>query len=285
MPVLTISRMQGALGDEIAQSLAERLGFHLVNRHDLARLASGPPGSHYEPAWEHSLQDVERSPSFVHRLTADRRRYARFLRHAVVELTAQDNVIIVGLGAGQFLQGLRQVVCSLVVAPEEVRVARLIEAANTQAAAEHVLSHEEARKLVRRHERDTAGYMRYLFQIDWLDAYHWDLVINTGRFSVDEAVAILASAVEGGLLTPGTDDEQRLADLTLTSRAETALSDLDALWVEGMGVQAHHGRVVLEGTVTGEAEREAAEEMVRAVDGVQGIDNNLRIQDPKLPWD
>lgn len=143
MPVLTISRMPGALGDEIAQSLAEQLGFRLVSRQELPRLASGPPGSRDEPAWEHSLQDAERSPSFFQRLTADRRRYARSLRRAVVELAQQGNVIIVGLGGGQVLHGLHQVLRTLVIAPEEVRVARLIEA-NVRAAREHVLSHEEA---------------------------------------------------------------------------------------------------------------------------------------------
>jgi cytidylate kinase len=283
MPVLTISRMPGALGDEIAQSVAEQLGFRLVSRQELARLASGPPGSRDEPAWEHSLQDAERSPSFFQRLTADRRSYARSLRRAVVELAQQGDVIIVGLGGGQVLQGLHQVLRTLVIAPEEVRVARLIEA-NVRAAREHVLSHEEARTLVRRHERDTAGYMRYLFQIDWLDACHWDLVINTGRFSLDEAVAILAATVQGGLLIGGPGDRHRLADLVLTGHVEKALSDLDTLWIDGMDVQAHRGRVVLDGTVTCEAERGLAEETVRAVDGVQGMDNKLRIQNPELPW-
>ncbi len=286
MPVVTISRMLGALGDEIGEALAEHLGFRLVSRQDLVRLTC-QPGNHDEPGWEHSLQEAERSPSFLERLSVDRRRYARLLRRVVVELVDQDKVIIVGLGAGQFLQGLPQVLCSLMVAPDEVRVVRVIEA-NAQAAhasMEHVLSHEEARKLVRRRDRDTTGYMRYLFQIDWRDACHWDLVINTGRFRVDEAVAILASVVQGGQLTPGPDDRQRLADLMLTGRVEAALNDLaglwvdglDVRWVDGLDVRSRDGRVVLEGTVNEAAERDAVGETVQAVEGVRAIDNNVRV--------
>jgi hypothetical protein len=124
--------------------------------------------------------------------------------------------------------------------------------------------------------------MRYLFNIDWMDPQHWDMVINTGRFGVPQAVEIVASIVEGGHLEPTAADRQRLGNLLLASRVESTVLGDPSVWVNGLKVVAQDGHVRLEGEVITEEDRDAVEQVVRAIEGVQTIDNDQRVQPPPL---
>ena len=209
MAVITISRLPGALGDTLAAALAERLQYRLVERAQLMQLCEQLVGS--DLGWERSPELRQRSASLWGRLNAEPGRYDGVLRRVTTNLAEQDNVVIVGLGAGQLLRGLRQVLRVQVVAPEELRVERLMEWGFEQSAGP--LTRDQARDRLRHRERESAAYIRYLFQIDWLDPQHWDLVLNTGRFSVTEGVQVVSGIVESGLLQATPTDRQQLADL------------------------------------------------------------------------
>ena len=124
--------------------------------------------------------------------------------------------------------------------------------------------------------------MRYLFNIDWMDPQYWDLVINSGRFSVAETVEIVASIVSSGALEPSALDRQRLANLALASRVEATVLGDPTVWVNSLKVVAQEGRVRIDGEVITEEDRDAVEQVVRTVDGVRTVDNDLRVQPPPL---
>ena len=278
MAVITISRHPGSLGDTIARALAERLHYRIVERRELVRLAERIGGS--DVAWDRAPELRERSPSFWERLNEERRRYASVLRRVTTQLAEEDDVVIVGLGGGQLLKGLSNVLRLQVIAPMDVRMERVMERGFDDVAGP--LSRDRARDLIRKADRDTSGYMRYMFNIDWLEAHNWDLVINTGRFSVTETVEIVASIVSSGALEPSALDRQRLANLALASRVEATVLGDPTVWVNSLKVVAQEGRVRIDGEVITEEDRDAVEEVVRSVDGVRLIDNDLRVQPPPL---
>jgi len=278
MGVITVSRHPGSLGDTLARSLAERLQYRLVARGELVQLAERLGGS--DIAWDRSPELRERSPSFWERLNEERRRYVSVLRRAVTLLAEEDDVVIVGLGAGQFLRGLSHVLRLQVIAPPEVRLERVMERGFDDVPGP--LSRDKARELIRKADQNSAGFLRYLFNIDWMEPQHWDLVINTGRFSVQEVTMLVAAIVESGMLEPSVTDRQRLANLGLASRIEaTVLSD-PSVWVNGLKVLAQDGRVRLDGEVITEDDREAVEQVVLAIEGVRLVENDLRVQPPPL---
>jgi cytidylate kinase len=278
MAVITISRHPGALGDTIARALAQRLNYRLVERHELVQLAERIGGP--DVAWDRAPELRERSPTFWERLNEERRRYASVLRRAMTELAEQDDVVIVGLGGGQLLKGLANVLRLQFIAPMDIRLERVMERGFDDIVGP--LGREQARELIRKHDRDISGYMRYMFNIDWLEAQHWDMVINTGRFSVAEVVELVGAIVDSGALEPTSVDRQRLANLALACRVEaTVLSD-PTVWVNGLKVVAQDGRVRLQGEVITEEDREAVEQIVRGMDDVRYVENDLRVQPPPL---
>jgi osmotically-inducible protein OsmY len=52
--------------------------------------------------------------------------------------------------------------------------------------------------------------------------------------------------------------------------------------VNGLRVVAQDGRVRIEGEVITEEDRDAVEQVVRMIEGVRQIDNDLRVQPPPL---
>ena len=278
MGVITVSRVPGSLGDTLARALADRLQYRLVERTELVRLAERIGGP--DVAWERSPELRERSPSFWERLNEERRRYASVLRRVTTHLADEGDVVIVGLGAGQLLKGLSNVLRLQVIAPADVRLERVMERGFDDIAGP--LSRDRARELIRSNDRESTGYMRYLFNIDWMDPQHWDLVINTGRFTVPEAVNVVAAIVDSGMLEPSAADRQRLGNLVLASRVESTVLGDPSVWVNGLKVVAQDGRVRLEGEVITEDDRDTVEQVVRAIDGVRAIDNDLRVQPPPL---
>jgi cytidylate kinase len=278
MAVITISRHPGSLGDTIARALADRLHYRLVERRELIQLAERIGGP--DVAWDRAPELRERSPSFWERLNEERRRYASVLRRVTTHLAEEDNVVIAGLGAGQLLKGLSNVLRLQIIAPMDVRIERIMERGFDDVPGP--LSRDRARDLIRSNDRDSAGYMRYLFNIDWMEAQNWDMVLNTGRFSVNEAVDIVAAIVESGALEPTPLDRQRLANLALASRVEATVLGDPTVWVNGLKVVAQEGRVRIEGEVITEEDRDAVEQVVRLIEGVRLVDNDLRVQPPPL---
>jgi cytidylate kinase len=278
MAVITISRHPGSLGDTIARAIAERLNYRLVERGELVQLAERIGGS--DVAWDRAPELRERSPTFWERLNEERRRYASVLRRVTTQLAEEGDVVIVGLGSGQLLRGLSNVLRLQIIAPMDVRMERVMERGFDDIAGP--LTRDQARDLIRKHDRDISGYMRYLFNIDWLEPQHWDLVINTGRFNVADTVEIVAAIVDSGTLEPSSLDRQRLANLALASRIDAIVLGDPTVWVNGLKVVAQDGRVRLEGEVITEEDRDAVEQIVRAIEGVRQTDNDLRVQPPPL---
>ncbi|HEY2592306.1 MAG TPA: cytidylate kinase family protein [Chloroflexota bacterium] len=278
MAVITISRHPGSLGDTIARALADRLGYRLVERSELIRVAERIGGT--DVAWDRAPELRERSPSFWERLNEERRRYASVLRRATTQLAEEGDVVIVGLGGGQLLKGLSNVLRLQIIAPMDIRLERVMERGFDDVAGP--LSRDQARDLIRRADRDTNGYMRYMFNIDWLEAHNWDLVINSGRFSVNETVEMVAAIVASGMLEPSTLDRQRLGNLALASRVEATILGDPTVWVNGLRVVAQDGRIRVEGEVITEEDREAVEQLVQAIEGVRHVENDLRVQPPPL---
>jgi cytidylate kinase len=76
-----------------------------------------------------------------------------------------------------------------VVAPLDLRVMRVAE--------EHGVTLEDARRRVIHRQNRRAAFIKQSFNADVADPVHYDMVINTGKLSMDAAVGAIIGCIVG----------------------------------------------------------------------------------------
>src|SRR5438093_494155 len=160
MAIITISRLTGSGGREIATATAESLKFQFIDRHAMDVVID---------------QQFPVRTEQLSRIKKDRRVYAEMVRSAIAELAAVHNVVILGSG-GQFL--FARLAASLhvqIVAPLPYRIARVMRFAHTDRAG--------AERIIDERDREKEMFLRTLYSKDWRDPAFYDLVLNIDQFS------------------------------------------------------------------------------------------------------
>src|SRR5262249_10855683 len=156
-------------------------------------------------------------------------------------------LVIVGLGGVSLLRDLSHVLKVLTVAPMDVRVDRVSRMGTLDRPVP--VDRDQAARLVRRSDRQREGYLRYMFNIEWLDAQIHDVIINTGTLSMDTVVDALAHVAQRPELRPSPESTDHLENLALASRVEAALVNNAGIWIHGLRVSADRGKVTITGEV------------------------------------
>ncbi len=267
MAIITIARQIGSLGNEIAADVAQRSGYTLV---DQARLQEA---AEQYGMLKSELEEVhERRPTLVTRyLTMRHRAYLDMIQTIIYEHARADDVVILGRGATVLLSDVPSALHVNMFASFERRV-------------EVVMAHEGitrplAERIVRESDHDRAGYMRYLFDCDWMDPLLYDIMINTDVITREHACDVIVQAAHAKELLDAHDQSLMILDNhILVRRVEEAL--LKAKQVNPRHISASvatAGVVKLMGIVNSEKEKLAAESVVRAVPGVFDVDNELYV--------
>src|SRR5881275_2915474 len=160
MAIITISRLTGSGGREIASLTAEALNFQLIDRATMDTVID---------------QQFPVRTELLSQIKKDRRLYDEMVRSAIAELARSHNVVILGSGA-QFL--FARVAASLhvqIVAPLPYRIARVMRVAQ--------VDRQEAEKIIADRDREKETFIRTLYGKDWRDPAHYDLIVNIDHFS------------------------------------------------------------------------------------------------------
>ena len=167
MAIITIARQMGSLGSETAAYVAQRLDYTLVDQAKLQQAAED------YGMLKSELEEVhERRPTLVTRyLTMRHRAYLDMIQTIIYQYARADDVVILARGATVLLSDVPSALHVNVFAPFERRVEVVM--------AREGIARPIAEQIVRESDQDRAGYMRYLFDQDWMDPLLYDVMINT----------------------------------------------------------------------------------------------------------
>ena len=203
--LITVSREYGAGGSELGVLLGQLLGWPVMDHEVVRQLAARLSCDEGEV-----VAMDEHAPSFLERLasvatvtapesrahstpwTTDPDCVAAAAREVLLEAARHPPVIIVGHGGNCLFRGRADVLRVRVVAPFEVRVQRVARrtgAPPTRAIAE-----------VRRRDADRQHYLQRYYKSDMNDACGYDLQINTGTVSLEEAARLVLDLVQSDAL-------------------------------------------------------------------------------------
>ena len=182
MTVITISRQLGSLGTTLGRMVGARLGYNLVHRdliNQAARMASSPDMA-LATIDELGLLGIELEES-------QQQAYLQAVQAVIKDFGQEGNVVIVGRAVQAILQNHPSAFHLRVVAPLETRIRRIVEA--------HDISPQAARAQIEDSDRYRAEYLQRLYNIRWDDSTLYDLIINTGRMTMDAAAELVVTAV------------------------------------------------------------------------------------------
>lgn len=192
MAVVTISREYGTQSRELAARLAEKLGYEHVGKGLLADIArelnvsEGEAEVFSRAASSRILRLVDKYTCSIVQKVVDREhgcldddKYFNATRKLVEKLYDAGDVIILGWGGQCILKGRDRVLHVRLTKDMGAKIQAVMDVQKLDAAA--------ARRLVETEEDDMAAYIRQYFNEDWNDARLYDLVIDMGRNTVDQA--------------------------------------------------------------------------------------------------
>jgi cytidylate kinase len=196
MAVITISNEFTTRSHQVAAGAAERLGYEYVGDELLARIARELNLSRHEAdtfrqaSRTSILRFVDRyTCSIVQRVVdgehgcLDDRAYYEKTRELVERIYEEGNAIIVGWGSQCILKAKPGTLHVRLKKETELKVRELVE--------NQEYSRKAAEQKVRQEEADLRAYIRQYFNEDWNDARLYDLVIDMGATTVEQAVALI----------------------------------------------------------------------------------------------
>jgi cytidylate kinase len=267
MAIITIARQLGSLGNEIAADVAQRLNYTLVDQMKLQAAAEAYGMLKAE------LEEVhERRPTLVTRyLTMRHRAYLDMIQTIIYQSAGADDVVILARGATVLLSDVPSALHVNIFAPFERRVEVVM--------ARESISRSLAEQVVRENDQDRAGYMRYLFNRNWMDPLLYDVMINTNVITREHACELIVEAAHAKELLDAHDQSRViLSNHILLRQAEEELLKAKQVNPRHISVSVTTpGVIKLTGIVNSEKEKLAAESVVRTVAGVSEVENELYV--------
>ena len=181
MSAITISRQLGSLGEEVAQAVADRLGYRVVSRELITQAAQRARLPELALATIDDLGLLGLKPS-----KQDRRTYQEAVHELMHEMAVTGDVIIVGRAGQVILSDDPTVLHVKVIAPAWLRAERVARAQDIplENALEQVKSSDKYRK----------KYLRRNYRVRWDDPQLYDVIINTARMTPEEAACLICQA-------------------------------------------------------------------------------------------
>lgn len=189
-PVITISREPGSGGKIVAQGIAESMALDIFHQEVVHQMADSSQVSArlVETLDEKGLTILE---DWINSLVKTRHlwpdQYLQHLMKVIGTIGKHGSAVIVGRGAN-FVLPREKRLSVRIVAPQQFRIENV--------AREYGVPAEEAKRRVIRTESDRRSFVRKYFNSDIADPLNYDIVLNLGALSIQEAAKAVCAVAQ-----------------------------------------------------------------------------------------
>ena len=257
MSLITISQGIGTEGVKIAKQVAKGLN---VDLYDDARLKEQAVKMGIRPDKVKPLD--EKLPGFFERIWGHNPNlYVDLMEAVVYEVAKQGDGVIVGHGSNILLRDFDCALHVLIYASRAYRIQHLSD--------EQGLSPEAAEKLIRKHDHERAGFLKYAFRMDWNDPSQYDLTINSTKLGVETAVKLIMETAESQEIREcSLTAVDAMTRLMLSKRIEAALLEKN-FNVSFLHIEVpEKGVAHITGFISSKDEKHSLKEVVGQIPGI-----------------
>lgn len=269
MAVIAMTREMGSLGKDVALGLAEELGLDLVQHEIVEQVADK---MHLGQSAVNRF--LEGKAGLLERWGIDKSGISLYTTEEILDVAARGDVLIRGWGATYVLRPISHVVCVRVCAPLAFRARVLMDRIG-------ISDEEMAIKEIKRNDAAHSRTMLHLFHVNWEDPLLYDIVLNTGKVSVEDCTKAIKGLVELQTFRETTESCTKLSDMKLEAKIRSALRGNPRTHETGphfdVTVESQTGKVTLSGVAAVDDFKHEAESVVLSVPGVNEVDNQLTV--------
>jgi len=200
MAVVTISRLMGAAGNDIAREVAERLGYDIVDTGLIVKVAERA-GVSVEKVRDYDEKFESRAVAFLKSFISprtgkvlagdiehiDTKSFVEYTKTIIRGLAEEGNMIIVGRASQFILKDWELAFHVRIIADETFRINRIME--------RHDLSESNARDMIRKNDAMRTHYIERYFGGKWDDPFAYHLTVDSGKIGIPETVEIVTEAI------------------------------------------------------------------------------------------
>jgi cytidylate kinase len=213
MTIITISRGSYSRGKEIAEKVAEKLGYECVARDVLLETSED-----YHIPEIKLVRAIHDAPTILERFGYSKEKYIAYFKSDFLKHMRKDNVVYHGLAGHFLLQGVSHVLKVRIVVDMEDRIQLEME--------REKISEKEAAKVLKNDDEERRKWSQYLFGIDTWDPSLYDLVIHIRKITTDLAVEIICSTAKEPQFQTTPESMSVMDDLLLSAEVYLALVPL-----------------------------------------------------------
>jgi cytidylate kinase len=263
MSIVTISRGSYSHGKEVAEKLAQRMGYACISREIILEAST-----HFnipEIKLRHAIHDA---PSVLDRITYGRERYLAYVREALLHHFVKDNVVYHGLAGHFFVQQVPHVLKVRILADLEDRVAEEMKREGSSA--------EQARATLLRDDEERYRWSQQLYGIDTRNPSLYDIVIHITPITTEEAAEIIQCALAQPCFQTTPESQKAMENLFLAAQVQAALVDE----IPSARVEVEGGELVVSIGGTWAQEKKLIAKVEQISDTVGGVKAKVRLVSP-----
>jgi len=258
MSIVTISRGSYSRGKEVAEKLAQKLGYECISRDILLDVSE-----EFNVPEIKLVRALHDAPTVLERFTHGKERYVSYIRSALLQHVLKDNIVYHGLAGHYFLRDIPHVLKVRIIADMKDRVAEEMKREN--------ISAEQALYILQKDDEERRKWGIQVIGTDTWDARPYDMVLHIKKLQVEDVVEILAETVQKPAFQTTAESLKIIRDQALAAKVHANLAKIAPM----MSVTANDGVVTI-GSTGGfqpmeEALRAETEKIAANVEGVAKV--------------
>lgn len=212
MSIICISRGSYFRGRDVAEKVAEGLGYNCVSRDSLLAASE-----EFDIPELKLMRNIQHSTQLLERYSFGRERYIHYISSSILRYLKKDNHVYHGIAGQFFFYDISHLLKVRIIADFDERVRAEAEREN--------ISFDQARAQLKHDDQERQKWAMVLYGIDIVDPGLYDMVINLSSMGVNEAVNLITQASKQQCFQATEETQRKINDLALTAEIRAALFD------------------------------------------------------------
>jgi cytidylate kinase len=213
MGIITIARGTYSFGQEIAEKVAQKLGWNCISREVIL-----------ETSEEYSIPEIkltrafDDAPSILDRFTHGKKKYIAYSRAILLQHLKEGKVVYHGFAGHFFVENISHALKILITANMNDRISLVKE--------RDKISRKEAARLINRLDDQRRSWAKTLYGIEPWDPCLYDLTFHINRITVEDAIDTICQISKLKQFQITSESQKTMDDLFLAVKVENLLIDV-----------------------------------------------------------